>query len=182
MIVAMMAAASRNGAIGKKNAAGKDGLPWGRLPKDLKRFREFTTGKPVIMGRTTFVSIDEKPLPKRTNIVISSSMAPRDGVVVVRSLDDAYRACGDVAEAVVVGGARVYADALARADRVVLTVVDADLDGDAFFPALDDDWVSDPRAFELITRDEQHAFDMRFYDLWRRRSAPAGCAPFTWPR
>ncbi len=196
MILSMMAASSRNGAIGKKNG-GKDGLPWSRLPADLKAFKEHTSGKPVIMGSTTWKSIDEKPLPKRTNIIISRTLPARsDGVVVVRSLDAAIAAATAAAtaaapsgvaqasaparEAVIVGGAVVYAEAQPRADRFLLTVVDADLSGDTFLPAVDDAWWCLPPRF--VAADDQHAHGLRFYDLWRRQHAPPGAVAFTWDR
>lgn len=182
MIVSMMAAADLHGVIGKDNA-----LPW-HLPTDMKRFRQHTSGKPVIMGRTTWRALGEKPLPKRKNIVLThdaSRVQAQENVVVVGSLDDAFAAAGDVVEAVVIGGAVVYAAAIARADRVLITVVVGSFVGDARFPAIGDGWVYDTTtSLPLIERDDKNAFDTRYFDLWRPAAAqaPATTKPFLWNR
>ena len=135
--IVLVAAVARNGAIGVKG-----GLPW-RLPSDLKHLRETTWGRPMVMGRKTFDSIG-KPLPGRETIVVTRDQAfARDGVHVVRSIDDALalgasraQAMG-VDEIMVIGGGELYRATLDRADRIVLSEVDLAPEGDAFFPALD---------------------------------------------
>jgi dihydrofolate reductase len=117
-------------------------LPW-RLSADLKRFKALTMGHHLIMGRRTFESIG-RPLPGRTSIVLTRQPAPQlaqnvraPGVVTAASLDDALvLAIGDD-EVFVIGGAEVYAPALPRADRLYITWVDVDVEGDTFFPELD---------------------------------------------
>lgn len=129
--LSLIVAMDRNGLIGRDN-----GLPW-RLPADLKFFKKTTLGKPVIMGRKTFESIG-KPLPGRLNIVVTRNpdySAP--GCTVVASFEQALRAAGPVEEAVVIGGAALYERALADADRIYLTEVQAVLEGDTWFPQLD---------------------------------------------
>ncbi|MGD9800064.1 MAG: dihydrofolate reductase [Parvularculaceae bacterium] len=140
MRLALIVAVSRNGVIGRDG-----GLAW-KISDDLKWFRSLTTGKPIIMGRRTFDSIG-KPLPGRANIVVSRIMAPREGVIVVRSIEDALRrgaeAAGDMGadEMFIIGGAEIYAETLPLADRIYLTAVDADIDGDARFPQIEpEDW------------------------------------------
>ncbi|MFG0233540.1 dihydrofolate reductase [Achromobacter sp. 413638] len=126
----LIVAYSDNRAIGRDNA-----LPW-RLPGDLAHFKRSTLGHPIIMGRKTWDSLG-RPLPGRANIVVSRNpdFAP-EGAIVVASLEAAAQACGDVAEAFVIGGAQIYAQALPLARRVLATEVHARVEGDAFFPLL----------------------------------------------
>jgi dihydrofolate reductase len=109
-------------------------LPW-RLPADMKHFRVLTLGKPVLMGRKTFDSIG-KPLPGRTNIVVSQDpdFHPA-GVTVARSLAEALSAAHEAEEIMVIGGASFYAQLLPEAQRLYLTEIHHDFAGDAFFPA-----------------------------------------------
>ena len=123
-------------AMGRNRAIGVDGrMPW-HLPADLKHFKSVTIGHPIVMGRRTFESIG-RPLPGRRNIVLSTSLesAP-EGVEVHGSLDDALAGIDDGA-AMIIGGGAVYEEALPRAARMELTLVDAEPDGDTFFPPYD---------------------------------------------
>jgi dihydrofolate reductase len=142
MKLSIIVATARNRVIGKNNQ-----LPW-HLPQDLKYFREKTIGKPVIMGRKTFESIG-RPLPNRVNIVITRNRDwSKDGVIVVHSLVEAIQAANNLPEredkseleAMVIGGAEIYKAALEIADRVYLTYIDRDVEGDAWFPVLGCDW------------------------------------------
>ncbi|WP_413615168.1 dihydrofolate reductase [Halomonas cupida] len=135
--VAMIAAMSRNRVIGVDNQ-----LPW-YLPEDLKFFKRMTQVKPLVMGRKTFESIG-RPLPNRLNIVVTRDTAfQHDGVRVCHDLVSAIEmadqhATVDAAdEIMVMGGAQIYAQALPVAQRLYLTEVDIELEGDAFFPELD---------------------------------------------
>ena len=136
--IILVVAMAENGVIG---AGGR--LPW-RLPTDMKRFRRLTWGKPIIMGRRTFQLIG-KPLEGRDNIVISrqSDFAP-EGVSVTHSLTGAlalaerFAAARGGADIAVIGGGKVYRAALPRADRVEMTIVHANIEGDTTFPALDE--------------------------------------------
>jgi dihydrofolate reductase len=128
MTLSLIAAVARNGAIGKDNT-----LLW-RLPEDLKFFKRTTLGCPVLMGRKTFESIG-RPLPGRRNIVITRNTTWRhDGVEVAHSLDDALARVATEVRVFVIGGGELYAQALPRADELILTEVDADFEGDTFFP------------------------------------------------
>ncbi len=163
MKLSLIVAVAENGVIGQQNA-----LPW-RLPEDLKHFKALTLGKPVIMGRKTFDSIG-KPLPGRTNIVITrQSGLAIPGCVVVPSLPAALTAAGDAAggasEAMVIGGAEIYAQALPQAQRIYLTRVHADVTGDAFFPVLDKQW-QEVQSEEYVA-DERHAHAFSFVTLER---------------
>jgi dihydrofolate reductase len=132
MRVSIIVAKARNGVIGVENR-----LPW-HLSDDLKRFKRLTLGHPIIMGRKTFESIG-KPLPGRENIVITRQSGLKiEGARVVGSLDEAIDACRKqgVAEAFIIGGAEVYRQALGLADRLYLTIVAADVPGDAYFPEI----------------------------------------------
>jgi dihydrofolate reductase len=130
-VIACIVAHSRNRVIGR------DGdLPW-HLPTDMKRFRELTSGGTVVMGRKTYESLPERfrPLPNRRNLVLSRDpgySAP--GAEVFPDLASALAAAGD--DVFVIGGGATYAEALSVADRVYATEIDADVDGDTFFPEL----------------------------------------------
>ncbi|MDZ7803874.1 type 3 dihydrofolate reductase [Thiohalophilus sp.] len=130
--ISLIAALTPQRVIGIENR-----LPW-RLPADMRWFRQHTLGKPIVMGRKTFESFGGKPLPKRTNIVISRDVNYRaEGAVVVHSIDEAIEAAGEVDEIMIIGGASFYEQILPRADRLYLTYVDADIEGDAWFPEFD---------------------------------------------
>jgi dihydrofolate reductase len=117
-------------------------LPW-YIPADLKRFKELTQGNVAIMGRKTFDSIiarNGKPLPNRLNIVISRTITAGPGYTVVATIEDALAAAGD-RQTFIIGGAQIYEAALPSVDTVYLTKVDAAIEGDTFFPKLEDeDW------------------------------------------
>ena len=147
---------------------GIDGqLPW-RLPEDLRRFKAATLGKPVVMGRKTFESIG-RPLPQRHNIVLTRQVgfSARDpAVTVVTTLQAALQAAGDVPEVMIIGGAEIYQLALPLAQRIILTRVHANVQGDTHFSPLD------PKAWrvassETYAADEKHAYSMTFEDLER---------------
>jgi dihydrofolate reductase len=153
-------------AAATNNVIGRDGeLPW-RLPEDLKRFKQLTIGKPVIMGRLTYESIG-KPLPDRRNIVLSARKGLNiDGCEVVDTPDAAIRLAGDAEEVMVIGGGGVYSQMLSMADRIYMTRIDATFDGDTFFPELnDDEWqVVDCVDFPA---DESRQFGFSFVTLDR---------------
>ena len=137
MKLSMIVAVAENGVIGRNNA-----LPW-YLQNDLKYFKQTTMGKPVIMGRKTYESIG-KPLPGRTNIVITRQADYQpEGVKVVNSVEAARELAESVClidgqeEAMIMGGAEIYTLALPHTDRLYLTEVHADVEGDAFFPEYD---------------------------------------------
>ncbi len=136
MRIAIVVAVSRNGVIGRDG-----GLAW-KISDDLKRFREITLGKPVVMGRKTYDSIG-RPLPERVNIVVTRRAAPIDGVLTAASVEAALRLGADAGahldteEICVIGGAEIYALALPLASRVYLTEVEAEIPGDTYFPPLD---------------------------------------------
>lgn len=140
--VALIVAVSQNGVIGKDND-----LLW-HIPEDMKRFKETTMGKPCIMGRKTFESILDilgKPLPKRENIVVSRSGYAHEGVTTCTSLEDAltYAKSKTSDEVIIMGGAQIYAQAMEEGlvDKIYLTRVLKDYEGDAFFEIpSSDDW------------------------------------------
>ena len=132
MTVTILAAVARNRVIGVDG-----GLPW-HIPGDLPRFKERTLGHVLVMGRRTYESIG-RPLPGRTTIVVTRQpLWAADGVVTAASVPDALaRAAEADDEVFVVGGAQIYAEALPVVDRLELTLVDAEPDGDTFFPEVD---------------------------------------------
>ena len=156
----LIVARARNGVIGRDNT-----LPW-HLPADLAFFKRTTMGHPIIMGRRTWESIG-RPLPGRRSIVVSGTLATsHPDVVVVASLDDAWRAAAPADEAFVIGGARLFADALPVADRIYLTEVDGDVDGDVSIPPfVPGDWTITPLGEQ--PRDERHRWAARFMRLDR---------------
>ncbi|MDE2400422.1 MAG: dihydrofolate reductase [Burkholderiales bacterium] len=131
MKLALIAAVARNGAIGKDNA-----LLW-RLSEDLKRFKRLTMACPILMGRKTYDSIG-RPLPGRRNIVITRNTDwHAEGVETAHSLEAALALVAAEPKAFMIGGGELYAQALPLADELLLTEVDADVEGDTFFPAWD---------------------------------------------
>jgi dihydrofolate reductase len=155
--IALIVAMSNNRVIGRNNA-----LPW-HLSEDLKYFKRTTLGKPVIMGRKTFESIG-RPLPGRANIIVSRSGFTADNIRVVSSLEEALKVAESIAhidgaeEVMVIGGAELYAHALPMAQRLYLTLVDAEIEGDAFFPALNDD------EWQEISREDYDAVEPNPYN------------------
>jgi len=140
-------AAAENGVIGRAGT-----LPW-HLPADLRHFKAVTMGKPIVMGRKTWASIG-RPLPGRQNIVISRQPGLEfAGAEVVASATAAIEAVPDAEEIMIIGGSEIYALFLPLADRIYLTRVHADVDGDARFADLGDDW--------QLASDERHAADDR---------------------
>jgi len=150
-------------AMAHDNIIGRDnGLPWGRLPEDLKHFKSVTMGKPVLMGRKTFDSIG-KPLPGRTNFVLTRDKSWKaDGVVVVHSLDAALK--GDALSGI--GGAEIYRLLLPLANRIYLTRIDADLEGDTVFPPIDySKWMQ--TQVRDFAADDRNPYNMTFVTLER---------------
>jgi dihydrofolate reductase len=130
MSLALIVAVAENGVIGRDNA-----LPW-HISEDLRYFKQVTSGKTVIMGRKTFQSIG-RPLPNRTNIVVTRDPAFKaEGVLVAHSLDDALSKAGD-GEAMVIGGSSLFEETLSRADRFYLTEIHRAYEGDVHFPNWD---------------------------------------------
>lgn len=169
---AMMAALARNQVIGRDNQ-----MPW-HLPEDLRYFKQVTMSKPIIMGRKTFESIG-RALPGRLNIVVTrrGDWPCPAGAMRVGSVDEAFNRAiaqaemDDVAEVVVIGGGQLYAEALDRVDRLYLTWVQAEVEGDTYFPALD--W----NQWREIAREDHRSsgtnpFDYSFV-VYDRRPAPA---------
>lgn len=157
-MISIVVAASENNVIGREGE-----LPW-RLSDDLKHFKAITMGKPIVMGRKTWESIG-RPLPGRQNIVVTrQSGFAAAGCAVVASVDEAIAAADDAPEIMIIGGSEIYALFMPCAERLYLTRVHATVDGDAFFPELDDSWhlVSD----EARRADASNEFDfsLRCYE------------------
>ena len=147
MTLSLIVAITKNNVIGKDNQ-----MPW-HLPADLAWFRKNTTGKPVIMGRKTFESIG-RPLPKRTNIVLSRTPYEHEGVIWKNSFESA------------VDFVKQY---LPKADKLYLTQIQADIDGDTFFPEIN--WAEWNIAFEEYCQaDADNPYDCRFLILQRKRN------------
>jgi dihydrofolate reductase len=157
MTISLIVAASENNAIGKNNQ-----LLW-HLPNDLKFFKNTTWGMVVIMGRKTYESVN-KPLPGRINIVITRQADWKAvGVIVARDLQDALKKAADTncKEAFVIGGGEIYKWAFSIADKIYITRVQAILDGDTFFPVIDEaEWVL--VSNEDFQKDEKHQYDYSF--------------------
>ncbi len=160
MIISAIAAIDRNNAIGKGND-----LPW-RLPEDLKFFKRTTLGKPVLMGRKTFESLGNKPLPGRLNIVLSNqpNLPLHDGVLLYSDINAALRRLQDenTEEAFIIGGGKIFKETLPIIDRLYITHVQTEVDGaDAFFPHIDhSNWKLVWE--ETHSQDEKHAYNYTF--------------------
>jgi dihydrofolate reductase len=161
MKVALIAAFAQNLVVGINNS-----LPW-HLPEDLKYFKRTTSGKAIIMGRKTYESIG-RPLPNRTNIVVSRNPNfSAEGVVMVTSLEEAVKHAENVnmingvEEVMIIGGAAIYQASLPMADRLYLTHVHANVEGDAYFPKIDlEQWEEVSR--EDFNKDESNPYDYSF--------------------
>ena len=161
-MLSIIAAVARNGVIGKDNQ-----LLW-HLPEDMRHFRETTRGKPVIMGRKTWESLPDafRPLPGRNNIVASRNPAYQPARAMLAStLNDAILKAGGAKEVFVIGGAELYRQALPIADRLYLTEIDQDFEGDASFPDIE------KSNWEEASREIPHsASGIRYsFVLYRRR-------------
>ena len=148
MTITLVVAAANNDVIGS------DGdLPW-HLPDDLRNFKRITTGKPIVMGRRTHESIG-RPLPGRQNIILTRDASyEADGCDVAHSTEQALELAGGAEEIMVIGGGEIYRAFLPVADRIYLTRIDAEIDGDTLFPGLD------AAEWELVSSDA-HAADNR---------------------
>ena len=134
MKLSLVAAIARNGAIGRSGT-----IPW-RIPEDVRRFKELTTGHAVVMGRRTWDSLPQRfrPLPGRRNVVVTRQTNwSADGADRAGSLEDALDLLDVTPQVYVIGGAELYAAALPLADELLLTEIDADVEGDTFFPPFD---------------------------------------------
>lgn len=149
-------------ALGENNEIGFENQLLWHLPNDLKHFKEITSGHPVIMGRKTYESIG-KPLPNRTNIVISRKTDWfEEGILIVGSIKEAMKFAKKIDEDVfIIGGGKIYEQTMDSADRLEVTQVMADLNGDTFFPQIDEKvWKKvNETCFE---KDEKHAYDFCF--------------------
>ncbi|MEP6617132.1 MAG: dihydrofolate reductase [Ginsengibacter sp.] len=162
MIISHLVAAAENNVIGKQNQ-----IPW-HLPNDLRFFKNKTWGMPVVMGRNTYESLD-KPLPGRINVVLTGKDDwKRDEVLVAHTIDEAIKlACGtDCKEVFIIGGGEIFKQSIEMANKIYLTRVHAEVDGDVYYPFFDESkWTmisSDPRA-----ADDKHAFAYTF-QTWER--------------
>ena len=130
--LSLIVAIAKNRVIGVNNT-----LPW-HLPEDLKRFRALTTGHHIIMGRKTYDSLG-RLLPGRTTVIVTRNPDYQvEGAIVVHSLEAAISACGDDNEVFLIGGAELYKDGLTLANKLYMTEIDAEYEGDAFFPEFDE--------------------------------------------
>lgn len=161
MTVSIIVAAAKNGVIGKKG-----GLPW-YLPAELAYFKQKTMGHPIIMGRKTHESIG-RTLPGRQNIVVTRDKDYRaaEGAAVVHSLNEALVQANDNGEVFIIGGEEIYQQALDKADKIYLTKVDADIDGDKFFKFNGQQW---RQVFsEKHAKDDRNKYDYEF-TVWERK-------------
>ncbi len=159
--IVIVAALARNGVIGRDN-----GLPW-RLKADLQHFRALTMGHPILMGRNTWESLG-RPLPGRRNLVVTRDAGFKaDGAEVFTDPEAAIAAAVDAECLFVIGGAQLYKTLFSRAERLVLTEVWADVEGDAHFPMFDrSDFVEERRDVRIADADNEYDYDFVEY---RRR-------------
>lgn len=161
MGLSIIVAVAKNGVIGKTNA-----LPW-YLPAELTYFKQKTMGHPIIMGRKTHESIG-RALPGRRNIVITKNAdyQASEGAEVVNALDEAIHKTKDSEEVFIIGGAEIYKLALPKADKLYLTKVNADTEGDKIFEFDEEEW---KQTFsEKHQKDEKNKYDYEF-TVWERK-------------
>ena len=156
-MISIIAAVAKNGVIGNNN-----GLPW-YIPEDLKHYKQITTGHTMIMGRKTFESIMKslgKPLPNRKNVVVTRNIGykvPQE-VLVYSSIEDALEATKDDGEVFINGGGEIYAQTFKLADKLYLTELHEDKEGDVFFPEFDRE------RWNEISREKKEGFDWVVYE------------------
>ena len=162
MMISLIWAMADDRVIGIENR-----LPW-KLPADMKWFRLHTLGKPIVMGRKTFESFGGKPLPQRTNIVITKDKSYQvEGIVVVHSIEDALKAAGSVDEVMIIGGMSFYKQMLPQADTLYMTLIHESFEGDAWFPEFDmSEWQEASR--EDHQPDEKNAHAYSFVTMQRK--------------
>ena len=161
MKISLIVAMSRNRVIGKNKK-----MPW-HLPAELRYFKQVTMGKPIVMGRKTFEAIG-RVLPGRQNIVITRDPDfSFEGVEVVRSLDEAINVAGHAEEIMIIGGAHLYQQVMDRADRLYLTLIEADIEGDTFFPEYDKNEWQEVKS-DYRKADDKNPYLMRFLVLDRK--------------
>lgn len=160
MIITLVAAMDRNRLIGQNND-----LPW-HLPVDLAHFTEVTLRKPIIMGRRTFDSLG-RPLPYRHNVVITQQKnLVLEGCNIFHSLDNALDALVQEREIMIIGGARIFREALSKANKMILTIIDYTFKGDAYFP----EWNTEEWKIvfeEIHPLNEKNLYSFRFLELER---------------
>jgi len=162
MKISLIWAMDNNRLIGNRNR-----LPW-KLPADMKWFRQHTLGKPVVMGRKTYESFGARPLPERTNIVITRDKDYHsDGAITVHSIDAALEQAGQVDELMIIGGASFYEQMLPIADRLYITEVQGEFEGDAWFPPYDaSEWQE--IASQMHPADDKNTHACRFMIFERK--------------
>jgi len=163
MILSLIVAASTNNVIGKNNQ-----LPWS-LPVDMRFFKNTTWGMPVIMGRKTMESMENKPLAGRINIVITRQKNYKvEGAVVVSNWDDAMFVASDAdcKEVFVIGGGEIFKEVIKKADRIYFTRVHTIIEGDIFFPEIDE------KKWKQVSKRDYHSDDKHQYnfsfEVWER--------------
>ena len=149
-------------AVAEDGTIGEDGdIPW-HYSEDLQHFRETTMGYPVVMGKTTFYSLPEdfRPLEGRTNIVLTRSGIENESARVANSLDEAWRIAEEVGKekAFIIGGASIYEQTLEEADKMIITEIHQEYDGDTFFP----EW--EEENWKEISRDDRGEFSFVEYE------------------
>lgn len=160
-MVSIIVAIAQNGTIGDKNS-----LLW-HIKEDMRFFRTTTSGHAVVMGRKTFESLGSRPLPKRTNIVITRADRVFEGALTAHSLEEAIRLAEGDEEIFIIGGAQIYREALRIADRMYITRVMHDYEGDTSFPDIDlSEWKL--VAEEKHDRGEEYEYPFAFLTYERR--------------
>ncbi len=155
-MISLVVAVSKNGVIGRDG-----GLPW-HISSDLKRFKEITMGKPIIMGRKTWESLPKKPLPGRHNIVLTKQVKDLgEGAEIVRTIDEAKALVAGAPEVCVIGGGEIYRQFLPHAHRIYLTEVELEVEGDTYFPPLDSGWKEVSREVHLRGEKDNANFVIR---------------------
>ncbi|WMS94155.1 type 3 dihydrofolate reductase [Pseudoalteromonas sp. HL-AS2] len=161
MIISMIAAMANNRVIGLNNT-----MPW-HLPGDLQHFKKVTTGKPVIMGRKTFESIG-RPLPGRRNIIITrNSQYQATGIEIVTTPEAALNLVADVEEVMIIGGGNIYQQFLESAQRLYLTFIDLDVEGDTQFPDYEKVATWQVKDEIQMAADEKNQYSHKFVTLYK---------------
>ena len=152
-IIIIAAMTKEKHVIGKENK-----LPW-NIPEELEKFRGFTKNNTVIMGRKTFESVGSKPLPKRKNIIVSSSLQPQNGIEIARTIQEAIEKAKKYGKDIyIIGGAEIYRQSFKHADKMYLSFIKKEYDGDTIFPQWNE------KEWEIKSKEDYKEFEFVVYD------------------
>jgi dihydrofolate reductase len=158
-LISLVAVVDENNGLGKNNKL------LCHLPADLQHFKKITMGKPIIMGRKTYESMG-RLLPGRANIIVSTKLNHLEGAIIAPNLSKALGSAGAVPEVMIIGGGKIFSEAITRADNIYLTLIHHSFEADVFFPKIDENlW--EKEKIGSYKKDDKNLYDLTFYKFKR---------------